>query len=197
MLENISVIIKSIINIYIHINNIWDDYVKSLNISKINLKKKKVSDIDNIILDNLVFEYHKFLTKHYMEVINMLTEDVAGNRIKSINSISDKIRRYMSSNEKGKSDIIKCLNDIFGMRIYIEDSLQYQIVIDYFKNDLELNIKVTHSNKDDYEAVHIYIKIDNYHFPWELQIWRKSDIKKNEESHFKYKQQYTTWEKEE
>ncbi len=42
----------------------------------------------------------------------------------------------------------------------------------------------------------MYFKEDNYSFQWELQIWNDCDVDGNFASHKKYKQEYTTWEKE-
>ena len=45
-------------------------------------------------------------------------------------------------------------------------------------------------------ATHIYfqgLRGDNFSFPWELQIWSKSDEKKNIDSHYKHKQSYKEW----
>lgn len=54
---------------------------------------------------------------------------------------------------------------------------------------------VLDSSKQDYRAIHLYFKKDNYSFPWELQIWNECDSERNLISHKKYKQEYTAWEK--
>lgn len=57
-------------------------------------------------------------------------------------------------------------------------------------------LKVIDSSKLTYKAIHVYFKVDNYSFPWELQIWNKNDEMNNIYSHQKYKQDYVRWEKE-
>lgn len=189
--------VEELVKVYTDINLDWDNYVSTNKISIINLRRYQVRHIDDNILDNLIFEYHKFVTNNYIRICSMITHTIDGNRIKAINSISDKIRRYKESEQQGKSDIIKCLNDIYGVRIYTRDDFDYDEIINYLKNShIKDKIRIFHSMKSDYNATHVYLKIDNYHFPWELQIWRKKDKDKNEESHFKYKQRYTKWEQE-
>jgi hypothetical protein len=59
------------------------------------------------------------------------------------------------------------------------------------------NLKCIESSRGDYYAVHIYFgNDDNYKFQWELQIWDKEHEKTNLESHARYKQDYTKWERE-
>ena len=63
-------------------------------------------------------------------------------------------------------------------------------------NNKYKKLKCIDSTKNDYKAVHIYFKKDNYAFQWELQIWNKIDATNNIISHEKYKQDYVKWENE-
>jgi hypothetical protein len=83
-----------------------------------------------------------------------------------------------------------------GFRVVIDDfELMdvYNVLNDGIVNSIEYKVKFIDSSKNDYKALHLYFYGDNKFFPWELQIWRKSDFQKNEESHLLHKQEYTKW----
>ncbi|WP_062052375.1 hypothetical protein [Bacillus sp. JCM 19034] len=125
-------------------------------------------------------------------------------RIKEPSSIMNKIIHYRFGKEgKGKYAINKCLNDLFGLRIVIEgfdhNCILFEKMFTDIKDSLKefrINIKHTRQFKGGYKATHIYFHGDsNKYFPWELQIWNKDDFKMNDESHERYKQEYTKWAK--
>lgn len=172
---------------------------------KINLKKSLVSDID---ANGTIYQ-------NIMEYVQLLNERSAGfklppssvrsckvtARVKAQNSIEYKIQNYMTDrHEFGKIAINKCFNDLFGIRIILEIPLTFEDVYTFvektYQNKYKCIDKCIVSSKFAYKAVHLYFKKNNRSFPWELQIWNKCDIKSNFASHKKYKQEYTTWEKE-
>ena len=124
-------------------------------------------------------------------------------RVKNFNSISSKIEYYVYlKDERGEIPIYKCLNDLYGLRAIIDDSMQlsdlYACVSKICSSilpDGKIKIRVIDSSKNEYNAVHVYIRKDNYSLPWEIQFWLKKDDRKNRISHKRYKQTYTTWEK--
>lgn len=124
-------------------------------------------------------------------------------RVKNFNSISSKIEYYVyMKDERGKIPIYKCLNDLYGLRAIIDDSMQLSDLYDCISKicssimpSEKIKIRVIDSSKKEYNAVHVYIRKDNYSLPWEIQFWLKKDDRKNRISHKKYKQAYTTWER--
>lgn len=145
--------------------------------------------VDNDVVTKLK---DKFLTLEKIETNSLFT------RLKTTNSLLDKIERYNSGeiHDYGAEDINKCLNDILGIRIVLNDEICYEELQSYLKEKYD-NIRCIISNpKDsDYIAVHVYFGIgDNTNFRWELQIWDRVHQVSNEKSHYEYKQKYKIWE---
>ena len=103
------------------------------------------------------------------------------------------VYKYITKNDNGEIPINKCLNDIYGVRIILEENVEYNRIQKFIKDNF-LNLKCIDASKEQYKAIHIYFKKDNYSFPWELQIWNKSEEQSNKISHKNYKQEYTKWE---
>ena len=165
-----------------------------------NLKKSQVSDID---IDGAIY-------KNIMEYVWLLNEKSAcitlqlsfvcdcqvTARVKAQNSIEYKIQNYKTArHEFGRIPINKCVNDLFGVRIILDFPLTFEAIQTFVENTYQDKYKCINSSKLDYKAVHLYFKENNESFPWELQIWNRDDVKSNLASHKKYKQGYTTWEK--
>lgn len=110
-------------------------------------------------------------------------------RIKQGESISEKILYYMTANhEYGGVPLNKCLNDFLGFRILVSDldSLYERLMSD---NDLKGVVKLLLREDGPYRGLHLYFKNGkNKFFPWELQIWDKSQAEQNELSHSEHKQ---------
>ena len=168
---------------------------------KINLKKSQVADID---ADGAIY-------RSIMEYIQLLNERSAGislqlslvcschvtARVKAYNSIEYKIQNYKTKRpEFGKVPINKCVNDLFGVRIFLDTPLTFNDIHTFVEGTYQGKYRCIDSSKFDYKAIHIYFKENNQSFPWELQIWNKCDSDMNFTSHKTYKQEYTTWEKE-
>lgn len=114
-------------------------------------------------------------------------------RLKTVNSIKDKITKYNNlKEEKGGVPICNCLNDIFGVRIIQNENINLEQVREIFEKT-NIKLKFVNSSKGLYKATHLYFKNTNFDFPWELQIWRKEDEDNNIISHAKYKQDYIDW----
>ena len=178
------------------INGIW----KTLDFfNPINLRKKSVADIqNNQILWNSILQYRKFMSTNQLDVlqeVSSLQSDTSriSVRIKQLNSIEYKIFRYNTGELKGKVPINKCLNDLFGVRIIIDDSFTHEDLMEHIEGKYS-DMKLTDASKNGYVASHLYIMPSNQLFPWELQIWKKENERNNLESHKLYKQDYTSWE---
>ena len=203
MMDELRNVINFLSTHYLDINKLW---INNTNYEKFNLKKSLVKDVyskDNII--KVIREYQSFLLEATVK-LNFVLDDKYNviSRVKTSNSIEDKIHRYNSINhEEGKIPICKCLNDLFGARIVINESLDYYKISEFleekiFFDNTNVKLKCIDSSKNGYNATHVYFakERDNSVFQWELQIWSIEDVYNNVESHSRYKQNYTKWENE-
>ena len=180
------------------LNQLWNQENR---LEPINYRKRMVCDIekDSNIWENIV-KYRSFLSIHQLDIVSEITKmqdekNIINARIKQLNSIQYKYHKYLTGNLNGKSAINKCFNDLFGMRIIIDE------VFDYDEIKCEVcrkypDLKIINADKDSYYATHIYFQENNYVFPWELQIWEKCKEDGNLKSHNAYKQDYVRWESE-
>lgn len=168
---------------------------------KVNLKRFLVADID---LDGEIYrsilEYVKLLSKRSAGITLRLSSvcscHVAA-RIKTQNSIEYKISSYKTlRKESGQIPINKCINDLFGVRIFLVPPLSFGEVHTFVERTYGGAYRCIDSSKAGYRAAHLYFKSGNLSFPWELQIWNMENAEGNFASHKKYKQDYTVWEKE-
>ncbi len=166
-----------------------------------HLKNKKVKEIiENEYLLEYITRYRSFLANKESLAISVQQIGIESKiecRVKLLNSIQSKITKYTKEHENGEISINKCINDIFGTRIIINENISFEELKKELTTKFK-NIKITNSDKKEgYRANHIYfITGDNYSFPWELQVWFKDNEKTNKECHYNYKQEYTKWEKE-
>ncbi|MFB0828008.1 hypothetical protein ACEU2D_00035 [Brevibacillus laterosporus] len=173
----------------------------------INLKKKQVRHIIDEKTNFITEEFYS-LIQNYQEKLNRLVIETDLEyeyngfdlrlRIKQNESIINKLFHYhKGKSEEGKIALNKCLNDLLGFRILIDDFDHncYQF------NELYENIRKTckmrkdDASKDNYRGTHIYFLADNLSFPWELQVWNRADEYSNQISHqeHKSKRQYIKW----
>lgn len=181
-------------------SNITDEWLRNAKI-RINLKKTRVSDID---IDGTIYQ----TIMEYIQLLNNRSADITLKlffvcsckvtaRVKSQKSIEFKIQNYKTSRHAyGKVPINKCVNDLFGVRIILDTPLTFKEICTFLEETYQEKYRCINSSKFDYKAVHIYFKENNQTFPWELQIWNRSNVESNFVSHKNYKQEYTTWEKE-
>ncbi|OOR20907.1 MULTISPECIES: nucleotidyltransferase family protein [Bacillus cereus group] len=175
-----------------------------------NLNKRQVRNVSSVIEDREVFLIDNMfyrLIKSYMNELESLTVESEleydyteldlRTRIKQNESVVNKLKYYRVGKEgAGAFNLNKCLNDLFGIRIIIED---FDHNCRYF-NDLceglkaEYRIRTMDSSKNNYKATHIYFYGEsNRYFPWELQVWNANDLSSNVISHSLHKQEYTKW----
>lgn len=163
-----------------------------------NLKNVLVKDIfENTDLGNMIFNYRQFLNNinpFLLQEFRKLQIDRISFRVKAQNSTEYKLKDYLKRHNNGEESIMKCLNDLYGIRIVLPMYVSFQIIKEYTDN-IDLKIKCTDSTKPEgYIATHLYFKVDNFNLPWELQIWDESHEESNIICHKKYKQDYTRWE---
>lgn len=174
---------------------------KNCEVSKFNLKQKRVSDItigQDIYMS--IVAYTQLLNKLSADIsvdLSSICSQKVTARVKAPNSIEYKIQNYKGpKHENGEIPINKCLNDLFGVRIILNSQLTFQSIREFVLGKFPYVDRCIDSSKGEYKATHIYFKLDNYSFPWELQVWNRHDENSNLISHKKYKQEYTLWEKE-
>ena len=189
---------ENIIKDIIKINEVYNKYTKDFNERRnnvINLNKYRVNNIySNKDIYDLIIYYHDYMNNKSDDIEKELRSIIDRYRVKDITSIQDKIKRY-SLKPGGSYYVGKCLNDIFGLRIIIDD-MDLDNLYNYLNNNLSSEFKITKgpNNQPTYKAIHLYFgNNDNNSFKWELQIWNKSDEMNNILSHDKYKQEYKEW----
>ena len=186
-------------------NEIQEEWKQNELYKVINQKKQLVKDINNNSnILNTILSYRAFINEKSLDlklsfdILNVNGE--ISTRVKTQNSIEFKIKNYMSKeHEYGRVPINKCFNDLYGIRIIFNETMEYNKIKQFIESKYQGRIKCIDSSKlTGYIATHIYFKTreDNYSFVWELQIWDKLHEKNNIILHEQYKQEYTNWEKE-
>lgn len=174
--------------------------------SPYNLRSKQIRHIfkDNNELDESFIPYIDMYCDDLLEILSfnenyntLLADFPIRSRIKEPNSRIPKLYHYnLNRNEDGKISLNKCLNDLLGFRVLVDD-FEHNIKTEKRLKNALLDIKgikVHNSSKGDYRATHIYFQNgNNKFFPWELQIWCEKDDQMNIVSHSKHKQAYTKW----
>lgn len=195
MLEDLGKLIIAIQRNYDCVCNIWNKSVEK----PINLKKKMVIDArKNVDILNTIWQYRALVNDELSNIMFDLysldlNKSSITSRVKAQNSIDFKLENYYSNHENGEIPLKKCMNDLLGIRIIINEDFSYQEVKEYM-NEFFPKYKCIDSSKMSYIATHIYFENGNSFFPWELQVWTKKDEKNNFLSHKEYKQDYTRWE---
>lgn len=169
----------------------------------INLKRKCVSDIFNI--NNGMDEEFKIymdsfidgLTELYFNIISRIGIEVGidvRGRVKEPQSIIDKLNKK-NIEADGKYPIIKCLNDLLGIRIIDKRYKDNICIIIEYLDSSEYKVRHMERNNNGYSGYHVYFRLEqNIYFPIELQIWDLENEQNNIASHILYKQGYIGWE---
>lgn len=198
MLEDLEKIIDFIISKYEKIMAKW---IANENFLSINTKKILVKDIykDSEVL-NAILNYRTFMNEQNLYLSLKIQElnlvSTVNTRVKAKNSIEFKINNYILKHNLGEIPISKCFNDLYGIRIILKENLSCEDIINFISQKYPSLKCINSSKPEGYIAVHVYFKNSNQTFQWELQIWNEANEKINMESHEKYKQDYTKWEKE-
>ena len=223
MIDNYVRLVGIVDSLYYVYENLIIKTDRYKNLNKINLNKKRVDDIfSDYIVDKKFNDYIQFYINSFNNVfftndfkvdsiLVQIEEGIyfvkqARYRIKSPESIMNKLAKYTDRKENGKIKINKCLNDLFGIRFIIDDynKLRREF-IDYldirvnqeigFRNKIKLTSKGYNNIDSPYIADHVYFssRLNNNIFPIELQIWDSVNLERNEKSHVIYKREYTNW----
>jgi uncharacterized phage-associated protein len=152
--------------------------------TKTNLKNALVADIDaDGIIYKSIMEYVQLLNEKSADITLPLASVCSCKvtaRVKAQNSIEFKIQNYKTErHEFGKIPINKCINDLFGIRIFLREPLTFDEVYSFIEDTYPNRYRCIDSSKFDYKAVHLYFKENNQSFPWELQIWNMCDMDSN------------------
>lgn len=195
-------VIKNILNALVSKHEECSSEFAENRIDMINLKKVTVLRVVNkpeLFKD--IMNYHNFLNDRNLLILDVLesfkSEQISITaRVKARNSILSKLERYNGIHGTESVPINKCLNDLFGVRMVVDDVL-YEEMMSFIEGIDDNKLKSRNADKDEYKAHHINIKQNNFTYEWELQIWKKSDEESNYKSHSTYKQEYTKWESQE
>lgn len=182
-IKQVKQLISEINRLHLDFSN---DYFETGKIEKLNLSKTIAH-----VPPSHVYKYR--LTLH--ECINDYLMKAAIDmkyfyRVKTRESIDDKIARYSSREEQ--YPVNNWLNDIFGARIILQ-APDVQWVINELDNwQHELSLKNWYlRDKEGYRGLHIYFKNkNNFYFPWELQVWDEKDLQSNINIHAKFKRHF-------
>lgn len=195
MTENIAILnkIKSLIELINEIHGVYSDFYfnKYLQDSEIfNLSRT----ISNIPLDYILkyrLNLHENINDYLIQYDNKINIKY-WYRVKTNESIVNKIERYNENEDR--YPLNNWLNDIFGARIILDDKdfnfLYNSGILNEWKEKFGLKNWYLR-DKEGYRGIHVYFKNrNNRYFPWELQIWSKSDVDTNIENHRKYKRNF-------
>lgn len=115
-------------------------------------------------------------------------------RTKEKKSITSKLATYDSRSENGSFPLQKCLNDLCGSRVILNEEVYTSHEFLTMCEDLKKKkIIFRHYERvdDDYKGYHLYLKNkSNLFFPWELQLWYNKNEQLNIAAHEKHKQAY-------
>ena len=108
-------------------------------------------------------------------------------RVKTAESIADKIRRY--TERENQYPVNNILNDIFGARVILPSESVAEIMqrLDDWKTQYSLKNWYLR-DVDGYIGLHLYF--ETTHYPWKLQIWDEKDAAENIRNHIAYKRQF-------
>ena len=192
-------ILNEINLVYTKICKDWDTSIyNSVSYNQSNITVKNIyNDADK---KKVLLAYRLFLvTEKQNELLKFsLNPMIYQYRIKQLNSIYSKLNYYVKgkkvNGENGTVSVNKCFNDIFGLRIITDIYFDFEDLKNFLTNYFPKFKCINKFNYGAYRAIHIYIKQDNTHYLWELQLWHKDDVENNYKSHKKHKEEYTEWE---
>lgn len=136
---------------------------------KVNLANYSMNKFDEKDLTKVITDLKTMQASYECELIKVLKSNHIAYRIKSVDSLKLKVKKYKENTRK---DIL-CFNDLLGIRVMCNNYPDLSIIPDYFQViDLTQGKK---ENDDGYRAIHLYYKLNNRCYPIEVQIWKHSD----------------------
>lgn len=192
-LDVLEQLINYLHDLYVSFNN---EFYKNKEYEQFNFKRFTVSQAKNNLYFNnvLLKDYIKELHNFYNEYVDFTAYYAKGceirSRIKFMPTIQKKLLQFSNRSETEGSFVIKkSLNDLFGIRVILDninqsyDILEHQL--DRYKSQ-NLISRYYYRNEGDYKGTHCYFQDSNRHFPWELQIWDHKDKIDNVNSHVEH-----------
>ena len=157
-----------------------------------NLRKTSFSDIINDdefvhhIIPNYISKLKSFIDQEQLLVFWLSKYDFQY-RVKNPDTVFLKIKQYSErEKEKGKLQLKKSLNDLFGIRIILPGIISNKNNILLFLEREKENQKISRyylREDGNYCGIHCYFAKDNFTFPWELQIWDAKSKADNYDEH--------------
>lgn len=188
-------LVNDILEIHENIEKSWLDYLNKESIKTINFNSVKVYEIsqDNETLA-YIRRYINFINKQAALITPCFDYSILDRtRVKDPLSVKQKLESYCNKKEKGRIKTHKCLNDLFGFRVVVDDPIDCEILTKELQEIFPSEIIITNSSKlDGYKAVHVYTPAANGHFKWELQIWDRESYDLNISLHESHKRKYIT-----
>lgn len=177
--DQFSSIVDDIYNLYLKFNADCEKTVINLESNGVRTAKESVEFLDYTV------NYLEKLNNIFQEdVIWILMNDFNTEiRIKNRDSLIKKLDKYKRRELlNGTSSINKCMNDLLGFR-FIFDELPTEKDLKKTMSNIPGVWRCYLKNQNDYVGFHIYIKSDNLHFPWEIQIWSSNNEINNRNAH--------------
>lgn len=116
------------------------------------------------VTDDIVSVVVSDVVAYYSAIFPYLNSINGTSRVKSRQSIINKVTR------KPDSRFQSVFNDVLGIRLIVPDYLNNYP--DYFR---VVDMRSGKAADDGYRAVHLYFKLDNFHYCIEIQLWSEYD----------------------
>lgn len=179
--------------------NCWLDYIHRQNVEVINFKRKRIKELDisntsGLDLMLYIFLFRSYIAQNLPSSVTMYLDSIGirRSRVKEKISLMQKIYKNIDYDKNGSSYIYitRCVNDVFGARIIVDNIADTKALIDELMLAFP-KLRVTNANKSTgYKAIHLYTNPSKGCLPWELQIWQACDEISNTALHAEYKRDY-------
>lgn len=184
-------------------NELTSIYYKNGNHSSMNYKKLELIEVsDSTKFSQEAREYIRFMSYHFLDdcMVQLIKKNIRS-RVKSLGSFNEKISQYISNPKThGKVMVNKSINDLVGLRFLVYDLNNnlddYIKFLEELKNTIFSNIYrpyIKNKSNSSYCAIHFYLKDDNKHFPWEIQLWDPNSVENNKKEHSKHEKNRTKY----
>lgn len=186
-------LINNILELHGGIERKWLDYLRKEKIQLVNFNATNVCEItENDKLKKYVYEYINFMNKISILMTACLDYTIIDRtRVKERLSVDQKIYSYCNRAERGRVIVHKCLNDLYGIRVVMEGSVDCNGLMLELKKKFPEKVRITNATKKEgYKGVHVYTPAAKGHFKWELQIWDRESYDNNILLHENHKRHY-------
>ncbi|ERL64635.1 hypothetical protein L248_0692 [Schleiferilactobacillus shenzhenensis LY-73] len=160
-----------------------------MDINPFNQRKTTIRQlVDNPEYQKVMTEYWRALT-NFQEIDTILgpLQDDHRFEFEYRSKLEDSLYLKIAWYLRKQHDLYvgKSINDLFGGRIILADFRPYEKqILAYLLDKHDTMVSRPYIRDDDtYHALHLYIRKDNFSFPWELQIWDTADVQTNFQAH--------------